>query len=169
MDECQRAPVLHFLLTAHLSSAIGGLSRRTHVLGYLPHLFGPSQWGSRQPLQHVYLMEEVSSFFSGGLVHYELDSRYICLGVQSMGQQLQQINPSASFCPDSAACTNIFWRMNGWCSPLTSHWEYSFRNNSTSRQHSASWMDSPSSFASSLVARTYVIYLCIVILVECGN
>ena len=65
--------------------------------------------------------------------------------------QLPQTILSASFYPDSAACMNILWRMNGQCGPLLSQWGYSLRNNSTSRWHSALWTDIPPSFACSLV------------------
>ena len=65
----------------------------------------------------------------------------------------QQINLPSSFHPDSVACTNILWRMNGQCGPLTSHQGYSSRNSSMSSQCSTSCMDSPSFFACSLEAR----------------
>ena len=48
-------------------------------------------------------------------------------------QQPWQINLSASFHLDSAACTNIHWRMNGQCCPPTSHCRYLPRNNPASR------------------------------------
>ena len=64
-----------------------------------------------------------------------------------------QINLSTSFCPDSAASTNILLRMNGWCGALTSHQGYSCRKNSMSRWCSASQMDRPSFFAHSLAPR----------------
>ena len=128
---------------------------RQNVPRYLPCPFGPTQQGSGQPLKCVYLMIEVPNFFSGCPVSYQLDGRYICLRVHPWETLwwLWQINLSTSFCPDSAACMNIRWRMNGWCGPPTSHWGYSFRNNSASRWHSASWIDGPPSFAHSLAAR----------------
>ena len=61
-------------------------------------------------------------------------------------------NPSASFHPDSAACLSICWRMNGQCGPLLSQQGYSSRNNFASKWHSVLQMDSPPSFAHSLVA-----------------
>ena len=38
--------------------------------------------GSGQPLEHVYFTVEVPNFFSGCPVPYQLDGRYVCLGVQ---------------------------------------------------------------------------------------
>ena len=81
MDECWQALVLHFLQTAHLSSALGNLSRKTKCPSLPPMPNQATWWGSGQPLKCVYL-EEVPNFFSGGLVPYQLDSRCIHLRVQ---------------------------------------------------------------------------------------
>ena len=64
----------------------------------------------------------------------------------------QQTAHSISFCPNSAACRNILWRMNGWWGPPAFHYGYSSRNSSASRWHSASLTDNPSLFTSPLVA-----------------
>ena len=65
----------------------------------------------------------------------------------------QQIAYSISFCPDSAVCRNILWRMNGQWGPPTFHQGYSCKNRSASRWCSAFLTDNPSLFASPLAAR----------------
>ena len=68
-------------------------------------------------------------------------------------QWLWQIACSIYVCPKSAVCRNILWRMNGQWGPSAFHRGCLSRDRSASRQYSASLMDSPSLFASSLVAR----------------
>ena len=81
-DKCWWAVVLHLLLTAPLSCTLGGLLRKVQCPCYLLCPLGHTQWGSGQPLKHVYLMVEIPNFFAGCLVPYQLESRYIQLGVQ---------------------------------------------------------------------------------------
>ena len=146
MDEHWQAPVLHFLLTDHLSSTIGGPSRKTecpwlppafiwaHTVGVwamslacVPDGKGPQflLWRSNIP-------------WAGWQVHL---SQGPALGdhAGNCGKSTSPL-PSAK---NSVACANILWRKNRWCGPLTSHWRYSLRKNSASRQCSASQMDRP--------------------------
>ena len=94
-------------------------------------------------------------FLPGRSLSYELDGGYICPSIQprSFLPVAQQITCSISFCPNSMACRNILWRMNGQWGPPAFHWGYSSRSRSASRQHSASLTDSPSLCASPLLAR----------------
>ena len=81
-DECRWAPVPHFLLNSHLSSTIGGTSKKTKCPWLPPALVWTHTVGAGQPLTHIYPMEELPDFFLGGLVSHKLDGRCICPGVQ---------------------------------------------------------------------------------------
>ena len=128
---------------------------RQNVSSGLFHPFRPTGWQAGQPVDHVYLAEEVSSWEVWYLTSW-------MAGTSASGSSLgrpcrwpRQINLSASFHPDLVACTNIPWRMIGRCSPPTSHSGYSSRNISASIRCSASLTDIPPSFARSLVAQDF--------------
>ena len=126
------------LITSHAHSSLHG--------GGLANLLSMYTWWKRSPISSLQVwypaswMEDTSTLGS------------------SLGRpcwQPWQINLSTSFHQDSAACTNILWRMNEWCGPPTSHSGYMSRNMSASIWCSASLTDIPPFFTCSLVAKDF--------------
>ena len=81
------------------------------------------------------------------------------LGLDMLLWQPQHMSLSASFCPHSAACRNILWRMTDQWGAPNSHLGYSSSNSSASNLHSASLIESPISLAHSLVVWDFLILL----------
>ena len=81
----------------------------------------------------------------GGPLSHMFNGRYICLWVQPWQTlPVASLNKPLCLIPCLVACRNM-WRMTAMMRPSISYLGYLSKNNSASRHHSASLIDSPTS------------------------